>query len=388
MIDALAQQTPRRIASRALVALVLGVLVSAFLAAPAPAKTTLKKSIWGPVEKDGVSQFPIYKDLGAGLYQTSLSWASVAPNRPLNPTNPLDPAYQWPAEIDRAIAEGQKHGIEVSLLVFFTPRWANGGRSLEWAPDRAQDYADFIEAAAKRYPQVRHWMIWGEPCRSNNWKPLTPEDAPPGNFTPNTPPRRLTAKQAAAPRRYARLLDAAYGRLKAANRRNLVIGGNTWTACEISPFNFIKHMRLPNGRPPRLDMFGHNPFTTRKPDLRNPPTGNGWADFSDLKRLTGWVDRNLSRRGQRRGSIEIFLSEFFVATDHTNDENGFFRSRRVVAQWLSSGLRIVRGSRRFYTLGWLSLYDDPRRADNLQIERGLLTREGRKKPAYFSFKKG
>ena len=36
------------------------------------------------------------------IFATNLPWASVAPNPPADPTNPGDPAYQWPAEVDAA----------------------------------------------------------------------------------------------------------------------------------------------------------------------------------------------------------------------------------------------------------------------------------------------
>ena len=40
---------------------------------------TRKKSIWGPAEVKGVSQFPIYKDLGVGIWQNRINWSDVAP---------------------------------------------------------------------------------------------------------------------------------------------------------------------------------------------------------------------------------------------------------------------------------------------------------------------
>src|SRR3954468_11511927 len=75
------------------------------MAAPADARQTLKKSIWGPAEVGGVSQFPIYKDLGAGIYQTAVNWATIAPTRPAHPVDPADPAYRWPSKIDYAIRQ-------------------------------------------------------------------------------------------------------------------------------------------------------------------------------------------------------------------------------------------------------------------------------------------
>ncbi len=85
--------------------------------------------MWGPATVDGVSQFPIYAELGVGIWQTNLSWDAVATRRPARPADPADPAYAWPAELDAAIADAATHGIAVSLLVMGTPGWANGGRS-------------------------------------------------------------------------------------------------------------------------------------------------------------------------------------------------------------------------------------------------------------------
>ena len=47
------------------------------LSPTANAAPTRKKAIWGPVQVDGVSQFPIYRDLGVGIFQIRLGWDSV-----------------------------------------------------------------------------------------------------------------------------------------------------------------------------------------------------------------------------------------------------------------------------------------------------------------------
>src|SRR4051795_1519956 len=91
-------------------------VVALTTASPASAKVTRKKAMWGPVEVHGVSQFPIYAELGAGIFQTQLTWNEVARERPRSPRDPRDPAYQWPQEIDKAVAEGSHYGITVSLL--------------------------------------------------------------------------------------------------------------------------------------------------------------------------------------------------------------------------------------------------------------------------------
>jgi len=347
------------------------------LLAPASAEATRKKAIWGPIDVNGVSQFPVYKELGVGIYQMQLSWAGTARSRPADPRNPADPAYVWPAQIDRAVTEGARNGITVSLLVMQTPPWANGGREWRWAPTQPQDYADFVEAASRRYPQVRHWMIWSEPTKADNFQPLSPDRH-----------RRLRGRALRGPHLYARMLDSAYASLKRVNRRNLVIGGNTFTTGTVTPRRFIEAMRLPSGKPPRMDLYGHNPFSARVPELSQAPLGRGYADLSDLDQLTRWVDRNL-RRPKRSGKrLKLFLSEVSFPTDHPNFEFNFYVSQKTQADWIRRALRITRRWKRIYTFGYLGLFDDPVRPAGDQVERGLVERSGRRKPGFTAFKRG
>lgn len=359
-----------------LLALVAGLLVALAAAPAADARPTLRKAIWGPVEVHGRSQFPIYRKLGAGIFESELQWDLTAPRRPAHPRDPADPAYHWPSSIDRAISEGRRYGITVSLLVTASPRWANGNHTRNYAPKSRKTYADFLVAASRRYPRVRHWMIWGEPSRRGNFRPLAHERLG----------HRLTRRQSRGPRIYARMLDAAYAALKRVSRRNIVIGGNTFTTGDISPRSFIRAMRLPNGRPPRLDLYGHNPFSGRRPNLHRKPLGHGWADFSDLDQLARWVDRYLGRPGRRHP--RLFLSEFFLPTDHPNHEFPFFVTHRTQASWLRSALRITRRYRRIYTLGWLSLYDDAPRPKGDEVNRGLIDLRGRRKASFYAFRDG
>jgi hypothetical protein len=343
----------------------------------ADAAPSRKKSIWGPATVNGRSQFPIYRDLGAGIWQSRINWSSIAPTRPAHPRDPLDPAYQWPGDLDEAVAQGRRFGIQTSLAVTFAPRWASGHSSPQWAPRDPSDFADFVYAASVRYPSVRHWMIWSEPTRAENFMPLFHERRD----------RPLTRRMKRGPRTYARILDAAYAALKRRSRRNIVIGGNSFTTGDVSSLNWIRNLRLPNGKPPRLDLYGHNPFSARRPLLNRPPLGHGFADFSDLDLLARWVDRWLARpRGKRR--IKFFLSELFWPTDHANHEFNFWVTRRTAASWLTDALGITRRWSRIYTLGWYALYDDPPNRQGDDVHRGLLTHRGRKKPAYYAYRRG
>jgi hypothetical protein len=358
-------------------ATMLAALIATFiLVAPASAGAERYKSIWGPLEFNGVSQFPTYKRLGVGIFQMSMSWADVAPTQPSNPRNPSDPAYAWPPDIDRAIVAARHRGIQVSLLLSGAPGWANGGRSSIWAPNAPADFADFAAAASRRFPGVRYWMIWGEPSKLNRFQPLARADG-----------RRLSARQRRGPRRYARILDSSYATLKKVDRRDFVIGGNTWTSGDVSPLNFIRAMRLPSGSRPRMDLYGHNPFTLRLPDLREEPLSYGTADFSDLDTMARWLDR-YGYRNPRGRRLKLFLSELSIPTDHENFEFNFWVTRETQARWLGAALRIARRYKRIYTLGYLGLFDDPPRPDGLEVNRGLLTSTGAKKPAFYTFRRG
>jgi hypothetical protein len=345
-------------------------------AAPAAARPSPKKAIWGPAYSDGVSQFPRYRDLGVGIYEEMVNWRGVAPTRPRRPRDPADPAYRWSADTARAVAEARRYGIRVALMLHGAPPWANGGRPGNWAPTRTRDFADFAYAAARRYPGVKLWMIWGEPSRRANFEPLTP--AAPG--------AKLTAKQASAPRRYARILDAAYGALKQARSSNQVIGGMTYTTGDITSWQWIANLRLPNGKPPRLDMYGHNPFSFRRPSLANPPSCCDVVDFSDLGRFGAAVDRNLSRGKRRR--IPLFLSEFTLPTDVDREFN-FHVDRPTQASWIRDALRVVRRSSRIRAFGWIHLYDEAPSTNGDPVSTGgLLDYRGTPKPGYFAFKAG
>jgi len=323
----------------------------------------VQKLIWGPTHlPDGASAFPTYDELGADVYQIQLRWPEAAPTRPASPTDPADPSYRWPADLDFAISQAKEHGIDVAILVTHSPAWANGGRGHLWAPD-PPDFARFLTAAAHRYPSVHRWMIWGEPNRADR-------------FLPNR------ANSPIGPRRYAPLLDAAYGALKAASPDNIVIGGDTFTGGDVKPEQFIQWMKLPSGQPPRLDWYGHNPYPFRFPDIHAGPIRGGWRDLSDLDTLADEVDRAYRGRGVRP---RLWLSEFTVQSDHTSAVFEAFVSQASQARWLTAGYETADQVPQVEGLGWFTLLDQAGGAD--AAHWGLLTSDGRtRKPAFHAYR--
>ena len=77
--------------TRTRILLALCALLLLALPVSAEAAPSRKKAIWGPATVNGRSQFPIYRDLGVGIWQDRVNWSVVAPTRPANPRDPLDP---------------------------------------------------------------------------------------------------------------------------------------------------------------------------------------------------------------------------------------------------------------------------------------------------------
>ena len=337
----------------------------------------LEKAIWGPTRIDGVSQFPTYKDLDVSIYQIQLRWEDVARRgRPADPTNPADRTYRWPEDIDFAIEEAARHGIKVLILIQGTPAWASPDPNWMTPPRDNQDFVNFVTAAARKYPSVRHWMIWGE--TSKNLKiPGTTYDLP-------------ERKQLA--RIYADMLDRSYAALKAESSSNLVIGGNTFTTNKISVpgapvpvYEWMRNLRLPNGKPPRMDMWGHNPFTGRITSPRRARRTAARGDFADLPRFLRQLRRRISRPLRR--PIPVFISEFCLPTG-PNPLFDLELSQAKQASWLRLAFSFARRERYIYSMGWWDLRDASEAVGNNRAYRcGLLDAAGQPKRAYQVFKR-
>ena len=347
---------------RALLPALTTALLLALVPTPAPAFT---KAVFGPVFRNGADQFPLYRRLHAGIYESYVYWYQIAPAPPRDPTDPRDPAYHWPGELIRAVAEARANHMRVMLELSGSPAWSNGGHEWNWMP-RPSDYAAFATATARRFPSVHLWMVWGEPNRTGDFMPEVA--APPG--------RPLDAAQKVAPHNYARLLAVAYHALKAVSPANQVIGGSTFTGGSIDTKQWIENMRLPDGRPPPLDMYAHNPFSYTDPSFRARPSGGGQVQFKDLRRLARWVDRYL-----RRG-IPLFLSEWTIPTA-PDQQFPYWVRPAVAATWIRDALRLCRHWRRIYALGWVVLSDDPPLSYG-----GLLEADGTPKPGFAAFADG
>jgi hypothetical protein len=330
---------------------------------PAPRHRGVEKAIWGPVTMpDGSSAFPIYQRLGVDVLEMPLRWADVAARRPANPVDPAEPTYSWPPQIERAIEEGERHGITVALEVSSTPGWANGGRRPIYAPENPSDFAVFLTAAANRYPQVHRWMIWDEPNRADR-------------FQPNR------AEGPAGPRAYAVLLDASYRALKNVSRRNVVISGPLFSGGDVRPPDFLRWMRLPDGRLPRLDWLGLDPYPFRPPDLGAGPAPGGYRDLSDLDTFAREVRRAYAGQGV---DPPLWLAQFTIQSGQDSRYFEFHVGEDEQARWLRRGYEVAAAAGHVKGLGWYALLDQ--RPGRGSANWGLMSASAAPKPAFHAYR--
>ncbi len=336
-----------------------------------PSKCLTTSNLAGP---GGATTFAELASLGVRTWVRPLSWYETARTRPVRPRDPSDPAYRWSPEIDAEVATAVRNGIEPVLYLTATPHWASGKTSPTWAPTSPADFADFAVAAMKHYPAVRRWMIWSEPNRNRTFRPQGDNGR-------------------AAPRLYARILDAAYGAMHAARSDVVVIGANLAPrgyddSGTTTPDTFLANMRLPDGRPPRLDLLGINPYSERRPDIALPHFPAS-VDINDLDWLVRRADEIWP--GQR---VNLFISEFGWLTEPGNTGWLFRVSRAQQAADLPAAYRLAANLGRVDTMCWFLLRDAhcpvkhpaPGHAPFYIWTSGLELADGTHKPSYDVFR--
>jgi hypothetical protein len=152
----------------------------------------------------------------ATIVRAWVVWPQIAPTRPANASDSFDPAYRFD-DLDELVRNAQARGLEVLLSPWGTPKWANGGKTPNYAPRNVADWTNFIRALADRYsgkhpgfPAVRFWSIWNEPNLNQFLAP------------------QFVGKKDASPAIYAKLYRAAYTAIKRADPTSVVAVWSRW----------------------------------------------------------------------------------------------------------------------------------------------------------------
>jgi hypothetical protein len=289
--------------------------------------------------------------LGVSIVRYTLRWDDIARSAPANPRSHLDRAYRW-GVADAVLRGLRARRIDAVVTIYGTPRWANGGRSPNWAPKSGAAFAGFAYASAKRYSWVRRWLVWNEPNQRLHLRPTTP-----GVYV-------------------TRILNPAFAALKSANRRALVGAGVTAPrggTGGVSPVDWIRGMGRAGAR---FDAYAHNPYPLNP--RRETPSSRGCARCSTITMAT--LERLQAEVARAFGAKRIWLTEYGYQTNPPDRWLGV--SRELQARYLAeAALRAYRAPRVDMLIQFL-VRDEPIAA---RWQSGLVGIDGVAKPAYQAF---
>ena len=268
-------------------------------------------------------------------------------------------AFYWPSaqreegvppdltHFDAVVLAAARRNLPVLPIVTGTPRWAGTRPGDETSPPRSPAlYARFLTTLVERYgpsgslwaehPEVRRrpiraWQVWNEPNLTRYW-----------------------SRQPFA-RSYVKLLRAAHGALRAADRgARVILAGlpnESWTA--------LRSVYRAGGRR-YFDAVALHPYTGRP---RN------------VVRLVEYARREMRRFRDGRKPIWITELSWPAAKGKTRNTAGFETTDAGQARRLTDGLRLLAAARRrlrierVYWYTWLSQEGSPNSFDYSGLRR-------------------
>jgi hypothetical protein len=328
------------------------------------------------------NSFPVLTSLHVQVARMTLTWGGrggVATKRPAQPADPADPAYDW-SRYDTAIQRADDAGIEVLLTIVGTPAWANGGGPPQRAPSSAETLKQFALAAARRYsgtfldvasgrilPRVSLWLAWNEP---NNPVFLQPQFV------------RVNGRwQMAAAAAYAHICNAVYAGVHAAGGPEQVACGATaprgsnvpdGARPSIAPLAFLRAAKADGLR--TFDAWAHHPYYGAPTDT--PATRNVGPHAIEL----GNIDKLIREVTQLYGAKPLWITEYGYQTKPPDSFFGVSWAKQAV--YLRQAYELAKANPRIELFTWFLLEDSPSPAG---WQSGLITADGRKKPAFAAF---
>ena len=277
-----------------------------------------------------------------------MTWANIAPTRPANASDPFDSAYRF-QDLDELVRNTQERDMEVLITIWGTPKWANGGKTPNYAPTRLSDLTAFSRAVASRYsgrfagyPFVRFYSIWNE---SNLQLFLAPQFDAKG--------------KSVAPRNYAKLAAAAYSGIKAGNSRAKIAVGSTSSAgrdkplagksATHSPGRFAQLVAAANPRL-KFDAWAQHPYPV--PANQKPTQKVRWpnvtlASFARFeKSLDTWF---------KRKNVRIWITEYGHEVKQDGEPKGISRAQQ--AAYAAQALALAKKDARTDMFIWFVFRD-------------------------------
>ena len=343
----------------------------------------------GATTYEPTQTFGDFAALHVQVIRMNLEWGGphgVAQQRPLEASDPNDPAYDW-SLYDRTVTEAASRGIEVLFSILGTPAWENGGAGWNRAPVNPGDLEQFALAAATRYggswlgpdgkplARVHLWAAWNEP---NNPVFLRPQYRGVGGH--------WIIESA---RQYARICEAIFAGVHAAHAPGDEVacgltaphGNNNpnSTRPSVAPLTFLDAVVAAGLK--HVDAWAHHPYyssPSQIPSAQPQAIGNQQKTTIILGNITTLINEVT----RKLGPIPVWITEYGYQTNPPNPYYGV--SWADQAAYLSQAFVIARRNPRIQLMLWFLLKDEPNQGG---WQSGLETTNGRHKPSYAAFQK-
>jgi hypothetical protein len=275
--------------------------------------------------------------LGVELVRFNLHWDRIEPTRG---------AYAW-SDSDLVLEGLRARGIPAVVGIVGSPRWANGGRTPNFAPG-ATAFAGFARAAATRYRWVTQWLLWNEPNQARWFRPTS---------------ARVYVRQ---------VLNPGYAAIHSVIPRAKVAGGVTAPRAGagggLSPVAFIRGMKAARAR---LDAYAHHPYPESS---RETPFSGGCRNCQTITMAT--LERLLREVSRAWGPKRIWLTEYGYQT------GAFGVTQQRQAELVGQSSRRVHAAPRVDMLIHYLVKDEPEAG---RFQSGLFNVSGRPKLAALAF---
>jgi len=310
----------------------------------------------------------------ANIVHVLVNWSTVAPTRPANALDGSDPAYHL-SDLDALVKLAPKYGFQILMTIAQTPKWANGGKTPNYAPTNLNTLQQFCQMLATRYNGsnhgrgiVRMFSVWNEP---NLALFLTPQ---------------FKGNKIVSPAEYAKLYMAAYKGIKAGNPSALVAAGETsnrgrnaptgLSSDSVAPATFAHLVSVANPKLP-FDAWATHPYPSSYALGPAQKVAYPNVGFSTMSRfgadLAKWFHR----------SVPIWVTEYGEQTAPASAVYGPV-SYALQAAHAKAALKLAAANPYVQMFVWFIFKDSGTPPQTWSS--GLVNSAGTKKPSYNAFK--
>ncbi len=312
-----------------------------------------------------------------------LAWNLVEPAAPgVRDWSPM-------AGLEAQLAAASAQGIDVILVVGYTPTWAQARPGSSCGPireDKLDAFADFMAAAVARYSappyNVKYWELWNEPDIDLAENPALPPDNPFGCWGDRNDPYY-------GGRYYGTMLNRIYPRIKAVQPAAQVLVGGLLLDCDPNnppagksclPAKFIDGILIATGGR-SFDGISFHAYDYCWPGLGQYGNSN-WNSYSHttgpVTRIKAAYVRNRLAAYQVTGKYLMNTEAAVLCDTPTNEAEWEQTKAYYVAQVYATALADGYRANVWYSMyGWRDPHRDRHTA--------LLYADGSPRPAYTAY---